>query len=156
MSEKIQNTICEFCGRAHSSEYHLQTAEKILRENNKDRSDVERAEQEGPATLDIIKIDGRWGQVFSPQVSGGQDAVIRWLDDMSGGYVNLRKSYILKTYYNSHVQMFRHLFSDTQVQNIHWGDHSPEFLKNEVAIFGEYISKNLNDKLGDNTVEKTP
>lgn len=145
MSEKIKTEYCEICGWPHLTEKHAQILEEGLKLKNRNPEIVAEAEKEGPATLDIVKIDGRWAQVISAQQSGikidGDSTTLRWLDNKSGDSIDIT-DYRLKIYANFTASMFRQMFSDIEFENIHWGEDDTLELKGKVTVFGEYVSKN--------------
>jgi len=135
--EKIE--ICEICGKSHSAEKHREIIEMILKAG-RDPENIQKAEKRGPATLDIVRIDGRWAQVVSSQINEEDETTLVWLADKSNGNVNLRKDYKLKQFYGSHAGILIPLFSKEEFINIHWAS-GENHLRGEVKVFGEYESE---------------
>jgi hypothetical protein len=142
MSENIKPDLCEFCRSSnHTTERH-KTAMQSWADGIDNPEEVDKAEKRGPATLDIIKIDGRWAQVKSVQINSEDETTLGWLDDKTYERINLSK-YRLKKYFQSHVNTFRelNLISDKEFDNVHWASGDPDYLKNFVTVFGEYERK---------------
>lgn len=140
MPEKPNEKFCEICGWPHPTEQHARIIEEDIQSKNRIPEIVLEAEQRGPSTLDIVRVDGRWGQVFSPQVGAKDEAHIRWLDDLSHGSMDMA-NYDLKTYVDMESRALRDRFSETEFNNIHWEAGADPFLKGKVTVFGEYVSK---------------
>lgn len=141
MSERPNEKFCGICGWPHPTEQHASIVEEEIKSLNRFPEIVSEAEQKGPSTLDIIRIDGRWGQVFSPQVNAEDKIAIRWLDDLSHGSMD-KADYHLKTYIKMESRDLKDRFSETEFNNIHWEAEADPFLKGKVTVFGEYVSKN--------------
>ncbi len=104
-------------------------------------SQLERERHVEPSVLDIIKVDGRWAQVYS----GPGRTQIGYLDDGSKETVDL-SDYELVRHTDSHVrlqQMQGERFTDEEIARIRWGSEQDEHpdLKYEVHVFGEYAKR---------------
>lgn len=95
-----------------------------------------------PATLDVVKIDGRWAQVVGTK-DGSGEVVVKFLDNDEVAGLDLT-DYELVRKFNmvaSHLkQFFGEELPKDQAEKVHWGPEeieNPE-LKGLVTVFGEY------------------
>ncbi|MDP3970459.1 MAG: hypothetical protein Q8P90_02065 [bacterium] len=94
--------------------------------------------------LDLINIDGRWGQVISPQ---DEILFIEWIDTNKTEMLNL-KNYEVEELYNSLVaEDFLHArpneMSAKDISQIHWGSEQEEHphLRGKVTVWGKLRKK---------------
>ncbi len=100
-----------------------------------------------PNTLDIIKVDGRWAQIFV-----GGDAIdlpkpMKYLDNGEDSEITFNDYEFTKDWKSLPVALlkskFGETFNDEEITRIHWGseqENNPE-LKEFVSVFGEYTKK---------------
>lgn len=101
--------------------------------------------EEYPATLDIVRIDGRWAQVSSASEDPWIPIIVNYLDDNASSNIDL-SSYSLKKRYQVALRLAEEAglrFTQTERDNVRWGDEQAEHpkLKLEVIVFGEYERK---------------
>lgn len=97
-----------------------------------------------PDTLDIISVDGRWGQVLDSHSGVESSNTIVWLDgkNPTSGFIDL-KEYVLTEVLRKTVGSVREQFTEGEISRIHWGiDQSDnQKLKLLVKVFGKYTKK---------------
>lgn len=101
-------------------------------------------ELEYPPTLDIIKVDGRWAQIYR---SGIAEISVNYLDNNEYGILNLNEFELVRKY-DTHINMldqFNEKISEVEIQNIYYDSETtklPEDVqhirKGLVHVFGEY------------------
>jgi hypothetical protein len=99
-------------------------------------------QEEFPATLDVVKIDGRWAQVVGSK-DGSAEVVIKFLDNDEVAGLDLG-DYELTRRFNMVVAHLKQFFGEElpkgQAEKVHWGPEEiekPE-LRGLVTVFGEY------------------
>ncbi len=99
-------------------------------------------QEEFPATLDVVKIDGRWVQVVGSK-DGSGEVVVKYLDNDEVTGLNLA-DYELTRKFNMVVAHLRQFFGEElperEAEKVHWGPEEiekPE-LRGLVTVFGEY------------------
>ncbi len=99
-------------------------------------------QEEFPATLDVVKIDGRWAQVAASKAGGGE-VVVKFLDNDEVAGLDLA-DYELTRKFNMVVSHLRQFFGEElpkeQAEKVHWGPEETEKpeLRGLVTVFGEY------------------
>jgi hypothetical protein len=90
-----------------------------------------------PQLLDIVKIDGRWGQWVS------NDGHVKFLNDSSIKEIDLNEYRLLKELDTTVGYIIRdgEKFTETELENIHWGQGTDSKMKLLVTVFGEYVKK---------------
>ncbi|TSC60148.1 MAG: hypothetical protein LiPW15_26 [Parcubacteria group bacterium LiPW_15] len=99
-------------------------------------------QEELPATLDVVKIDGRWAQVVGSR-DGDKRFVIKFLDNEKIDDVDLAE-YDLTRRFDMVVSRLKEFCGEElpkeQAKKVHWGPEqveNPE-LRGLVTVFGEY------------------
>ena len=100
-------------------------------ENTEGPEKLKRVEM--PTTLDVVSIDGNWGQIVA--ISIDAELTIRWLSDNTMEHVNL-KDYKLEKI-DSDVAGMKEQFKKEEIENIYYDSEHPE-LKAKVTVFGKY------------------
>lgn len=99
-----------------------------------------------PRTLDVVKINGRWGQIFkgpgSELMRPDNWISVRWLDTKKGERF-LLKDLTSFPYSGTIVGDLKDQFTDIEFKNIHWGQEETEHpeLRNHVTVWGELTAK---------------
>lgn len=99
-------------------------------------------EHDKPSTLDIIRVNGRWGQIYS-----GIGSII-WLDTGENGQINL-SDYSLTRKIDTDVSNLETIegtrLTEEEFNNIHGGDsrYNTAERKYMVQVFGEYETKKI-------------
>lgn len=94
-----------------------------------------------PGGLDIVKLDGRWAQVYS---TGGRSAV-KYLDDGSNADI-LWSDYRMTRRTESHVRLLNQRnegLTDEEMSRLRWGSEQeadPDIVQ-EIHVFGEFEKK---------------
>jgi|GEM_PF-6393960 len=94
-------------------------------------------ERRNPEPLDIIQVDGRWGQVKG----NSQPTTIKWLDDNSFENIDLGKYRKIEQFSGITVKKMRDEFTETELENVWWGSEQEKHphLKLLVTVFGRYV-----------------
>lgn len=99
-------------------------------------------QEEFPANLDVIKIDGRWAQVAASKADSGT-VLIKFLDNDEVADLDLA-DYELTRRFNMVVSHLKQFFGEElpkeQAAKVHWGPEEAEKpeLRGLVTVFGEY------------------
>ena len=99
--------------------------------------------EELPSTLDIVKVDGRWAQVFSYSSEGGLISFY-WLGDTEKRPTTIRyddleiEKYPIRTT----VKDIEDEFTEQQLDSLHYaaGENTPA-MKRHIRVFGELRTK---------------
>ncbi len=95
-----------------------------------------------PGTLDIIKINGRWGQVIGPSTN---NALVKLLDTNEVIDFNYNDFNLVRQWNTAHYLLnvrFDETVPDAEMRNAHYSADSDEpQMKNQITVFGEYQSK---------------
>ena len=101
-----------------------------------------------PATLDIIKIDGRWAQVSTAAKDLGF-VTVRFLDDGTVERADLGEYYLAREFglgatVGSLKEISGQGLSAKEAENVRWGPEEKDHphLKGMVTVFGEYKKVN--------------
>ena len=93
-----------------------------------------------PGTLDIVKINGRWAQVYCPAMGR-----IRFLDNNLGVIISWEDYKMIRSFAGWPVYLLKGLeyFAPEEILNIRWGPEqaADPYLKEVVSVFGAYVSK---------------
>jgi len=117
--------------------------EELPKKINKPKATIETLISELPDVLDVVLIDGRWGQIKTGNDPKQRETIL-WLDDQEPRVEEIDfNKYKLTQRINSHVDMMKGRFTPDQLQRIHWGPEEEEYpeLRLQVTVFGEYSRK---------------
>ncbi len=99
--------------------------------------------EELPATLDVVKIDGRWAQVFSFVAGKSGSISFYWLDDPAKKPSSIKPAdfEIIKYPMNTLIINIKDEFTEQEFNNLHEARGNPPELKKFIKVFGELNSK---------------
>lgn len=108
---------------------------------NRHEGGIERGGRDQPDVGDVVRLDGRWAQVFS----GPEESYVSYLDDGSTETVHWA-DYELTRRLGSHVMLVQqqeHAFTDEELERVRWGSEQEKtpHLKGEVRVFGEFTRR---------------